>query len=100
MADFLYPNAFKVPIWVRCSSTIRVIVVRLISAATRKNIIGKTFPMFFSRSALSPKSEYSGRSLRSVMIHSGVSISSTSFWASSIFCWASAILSSASFLPS
>lgn len=36
-----------VPIWVRCSSTIRVIVVRLIRAATRKNIIGKNLSDVF-----------------------------------------------------
>ena len=38
----LISQCFKVPIWVRCSSTIRVIVVRLINAATRKKMTGKT----------------------------------------------------------
>ena len=49
-----YPRAFIVPIWVLCSSTIRVMVVRLTSAATRKKITGKTCPILLILSALSP----------------------------------------------
>ena len=41
----VYPRAFKMPIWVLCSSTILVIVVRLTSAATRKKITGNTSPI-------------------------------------------------------
>ena len=43
MEKFPYPKAFMVPISILCSSTIRVIPVRLINAATRKNITGNTF---------------------------------------------------------
>ena len=54
IAYFPYPKAFIVPIWVLCSSTIRVMVVRLTSAATRKKITGKTCPILLILSALSP----------------------------------------------
>ena len=42
MSNLEYPKASKQPIWLRCSSTIRVIVVRQTKAATRKKMIGKT----------------------------------------------------------
>ena len=61
----LYPSAFMVPIAVLCSSTIRVILVRLISAATRKNNTGKTRPIAPRRSAFSPYPEYSVKVSRS-----------------------------------
>ncbi len=37
-----YPMALSTPIWVRCSSTMRVMVVMHTRAATRKKKAGKT----------------------------------------------------------
>ena len=42
--------AFSDPIWVRCSSTMRVMVVRQASAATRKKITGNTLARLLTRS--------------------------------------------------
>lgn len=50
-AAFPLPNAFKVPICNRSSSTILVIAVRQTNAATRKNMIGSNFPKLVIRSA-------------------------------------------------
>ena len=98
MDAFPYPSAFMVPIWVQLFLHHSCHRGKTDQSRYKEEYHrGETFPMFFSRSALSPKSEYSGRSLRSEMIHSGVSISSTSFWASLDLLLASAILSSASF---
>ena len=100
MLHFPYPSAFSVPICSRCSSTIRVIVVRLTRAATRKKIKGNTFPIAPIRSASLPNSTYVWIAFLSSTYHSGSLISSMSFWASSIFLPASAIFSSASCLES
>ena len=56
IVNLLYPNAFIVPMSVRSSSIIRVIVVRLTNAATRKKINGSTLPMAPIRSASIPYS--------------------------------------------
>ena len=48
--NFVYPNAFNVPICTLCSSTILVIDVKLISAAITKNTTGNTYPIFAIRS--------------------------------------------------
>ncbi|MNE94953.1 hypothetical protein D3C87_1995410 [compost metagenome] len=61
-----YPSAFRVPICSRCSSTIRVIVVRLTSAAIRKKNTGNTLAIADNRSALSLYSAYPGFAFRSV----------------------------------
>ena len=45
MLNLLYPKAFNVPICTRCSSTIRVIVVKQTKAATKKNINGNNSPI-------------------------------------------------------
>ena len=44
------PMALSAPIWVRCSSTIRVMVVRQASAATRKKITGNKLARLLTRS--------------------------------------------------
>lgn len=45
-----YPSALRVPMTPRSSSTMRVIVVRDTSAATRKNMSGKTVAILSMRS--------------------------------------------------
>ena len=45
------PMAFSPPMVVRCSSTMRVMVVRLTKAATRKKIKGNTAARLAIRSA-------------------------------------------------
>ena len=51
MASRENPRAFKEPIWVRCSSTIRVMVVRQARAATTKKMTGKMLDRLSTRSA-------------------------------------------------
>ena len=51
MAHLPYPMAFFPPISMRCSSTMRCMVVRHTRAATRKKIRGKTLARFPMRSA-------------------------------------------------
>ena len=53
IAPVLYPSALSVPISMRCSSTMRVMVVRLTSAATMKKITGNTSPTAAMRSVFS-----------------------------------------------
>ena len=59
----MYPRAFSVPICILCSSTILVMAVRLMRAATRKKTAGNTCPIARIRSALSPYPSYSVRAL-------------------------------------
>ncbi len=94
MANLPYPSAFIVPIEVLCSSTMRVMLVRLISAATRKNRTGKTLPIAPRRSAFSPNPLYSTSVLLSYTYHFGSLISESSSFASAIFFSPSAISSS------
>jgi len=56
ISNLLYPKAFNVPISRLFSSTIRVIVVKVINAAIKKKKTGKTFAMAAMRSARSPNS--------------------------------------------
>ena len=71
MAQLLYPKAFSVPISVLCDSTIRVIVVRLTSAATRKKINGKILPIAPILSAFCSYSTYACVEFLSRTYHSG-----------------------------
>ena len=43
MSNTVYPSAFNVPIFILCSSTILVIVVKHTSAATAKKNTGNIF---------------------------------------------------------
>ena len=60
MSTAPYPSALIVPICSRCSSTMRVIVVKLTSAAIRKKNTGKADAIADKRSALSLYSAYPG----------------------------------------
>ena len=100
MEKFPYPKAFIVPISILCSSTIRVIPVRLINAATRKNITGNTFPIARIRSAFSPNPSYSISVLLSYTYHFGFLIWLICLPASASFFSPFAISASDVFFPS
>ena len=59
----------NVPISLRASSTILVIVVKVIKAAIRKKKTGKTLAMAAIRSELSPKAENPAKSLRVCQVY-------------------------------
>ena len=92
--------AFSAPISVRCSSTIRVMVVRQANAATRKKITGKMVARLLTRSVSWAKLTKPTLVFRPRMYHWHSSTWSSSSRASSSFCWASAIFPSASAFPS
>ena len=95
-----YPSAFIVPISILCSSTIRVIPVRLIRAATKKNITGNTFPIARIRFAFSPNPSYSTSVLLLYTYHFGFFIFLICSFASASFFSPFAISSSDVFFPS
>ena len=79
---FPYPRAFKIPICFYSSSTIRVIVVRLINAATREEMeVGTLLPIAAYGLHYLPYPLYSVRLFLSCTYHFG-------FSRSSIFCCA------------
>ena len=100
IADLSYPSAFMVPISIRCSSTIRVILVRLISAATRKNSTGNTPSQSPHPVRILSVSVVLRQIPLSYRYQSGSSILSISSWGSAISCSASANSASASAFPS
>ena len=95
-APRLNPRALRVPIWVRSSSTIRVMVVRQTSAATRTKKTGKTAAIASTLSASSEMVLTPGKLDRSRTYHSGCSRSESSCRASAIWASASAMSASAS----
>ena len=70
----------------RSSSTMRVMVVRATSAATRKKMKGKNDAMASMRSASEAKLTTPKFFVRSMTSQSGGSMSSISFWASASSC--------------
>ena len=94
-----YPSAFNTPICVRCSSTIRFMVVIHTSAATRKKNTGKTFAMPSTIPESLSKHTYPTFVYLSSTYAVGSSNSSIAFSPSEICSLASAIAVSYSVTP-